>query len=151
MCLLKTQQEWRPVTTFPRRSAVVQAFFSSAVSDSFHKAQLSVLAVFIFHMLYCKTAENTCVSMKNTLMEIFFLILKVFKVVKNTLFFIFNGSLKHFIHTQLYLCLNHLITYGFSKYTSYIYEFIKVLSLVLAYSLRTQEACYLLHCLLRKY
>lgn len=45
----------------------------------------------------------------------FFLMLKVFKVVKNTLFFIFNGALKHFIHTQLYLCLNHLITYGFSS------------------------------------
>ena len=67
-------------------------------------------------------------------------------MIKNTLFFIFNGVLKHFKHIQIYLCLNHLITYGFSSIPAAFMSCINVLSLVLACFRRTQEAYYLLHC-----
>lgn len=79
-------------------------------------AQLSVLAVFcIPQHVVLQNDRKYLGKYKEYFDGNFFLILKVFKVVKNTLFFIFNGALKPFIHTGIYLCLNHLITYGFSS------------------------------------
>ena len=122
--------------------------FSSAVFYLFHVAQLSVYAVFCIpqhvvlqndrkYLRKYKEYFDTKLKKKN---------LKAFKVIKHTLFFIFNGVLKHFKHIQIYLCLNHLITYGFSSIPAAFMSCINVLSLVLACFRRTQEAYYLLHC-----
>ena len=121
--------------------------FSSAVFYLFHVAQLSVYAVFCIpqHVVLQNDRKYLRKNKEYFDTKLKKKIFKAFKVIKNTLFFIVNGALKHFKHIQIHLCLYHLITYGFSNIPAAFMSCINVLSLVLACSLRTQEACYLLH------